>query len=86
MKRRLHFKLEPSPLSVFYDWRVYRDCVPNSLRLPVAGFTIGKDLTIENCSFLGTEVGNYIEERKDKFLMALRKAWDNDELTFTVEL
>lgn len=85
--RRLSFKLEPAPLSLFYDWRVYRDGVPNSFRLMIAGFTIRKDLSIENCTILaGTELGNYIEERKEKFLIALKKAWNNDELEFTVDL
>ena len=85
--RRLSFKLVPAYLSLFYDWRVYRDGVPKSFESCIAGFTIRKDLTIENCTILAVgELGDYIEKRKEKFLIALREAWNNDELTFTVDL
>jgi hypothetical protein len=85
--RRLSFKIEPSPLLLFHDWRVYRDCVPKGLQFCLAGFRTRKDLTIEDCTILGgTELGNYIKERKEKFLIALREARNNDELTFTVDL
>lgn len=85
--RRLSFKLVPAHLSLFYDWRVYRAGVPSGFSSLICGFTIRKDLSIENCTILAVgELGNYIENRKEKFLIALKEAWNNDELEFTVDL
>ena len=86
--RRLCFRIAPSPLCMFFDWRIYRDKVPESLANILGGFRIRvEDLQIEDCTiFSGDELGDYINERKEKFVTALSECWNNDESEFTIDL
>lgn len=76
---RFNCKLEPSPIYPL-TWRVR--CNREELGVFCADTLEISDITLWN----GTPLTVYLTEHKTQFLSALRKAWNNDELTFTVDI
>ena len=81
--RILRFKLEPSIYAG--EWKVVN--VTSSLDVIAYFAPRPRDLYIEDCDFpFKDDTTRYIMERKEQFMIALREAWDSDEIDFTVTL